>query len=132
MPEIGPDAGGAAMCFLFAEEARMGDVTRLPDNFIGKEDRERLESFGGHTIARGRATRWHWGTDAAGNDAFEIYEGGTDERLAASVSRDRRLSVFLAVNGERHAIGSGDLEHLMAELEQYFVKKHGELPDTPA
>jgi hypothetical protein len=110
----------------------MADVTRLPDNFIGKEDREKLESFGGHTIARGRATRWHWGADAAGNDAFEIHEGGTQERLAASVGRDRRLDVFVAVDGEHRVIGKGDLEHVMAELERYFIKKHGELPDAPA
>ena len=50
----------------------MTEIIKLPENFIGKEDREKMESFGGHEISHGRATRWHWGEDADGDDVFEI------------------------------------------------------------
>lgn len=110
----------------------MSKTITLPDNFIGKEDRERLESFGGHTIAHGRATRWHWDKDASGDDVFEIYRGGADEVLSARVHRDRKQDAFCAEDGEGHSIGSGSLEHVMAEMEQYFIRLHGELPDLPA
>jgi hypothetical protein len=110
----------------------MTEIIRLPDNFIGKEDREKLESFAGHTIARGRATRWHWGKNAAGDDVFEIYTGGADEILTISISRDRQRDEYLASDAAAHPIVTGALEHVFAELEGYFVHLHGEQPDTPA
>jgi len=110
----------------------MTEIIRLPDNFIGKEDREKLESFAGHTIARGRATRWHWAKNAAGNDVFEIYTGGADEILNVSISRDRQRDEYLASDAAGHPIVTGVLEHVFAELEGYFIRLHGEQPDTPA
>ena len=110
----------------------MTEIIRLPDNFIGKEDREKLESFAGHTIARGRATRWHWDKNAAGDDVFEIYTGGADELLAVNISRDRQRDEYLARDAAGHPIVRGVLEHVFAELEEYFVRLHGEPPDTPA
>jgi hypothetical protein len=105
----------------------MSKTYKLPDNFIGKEDRERLESFGGHTIAHGRATRWHWGKDKNGSDVFEIYRGGADEVLGARVHRDKDRDIFFTQDGLGQPIGSGELEHVMAELERYFSRLHGEL-----
>ena len=110
----------------------MTEIIRLPDNFIGKEDREKLESFGGHTIARGRATRWHWGKDADGDDIFEIYPASADNTLAVSISRNRELDAFCARDAAGRSITSGPLEHVFAELEAYFVRVHGEGPDTYA
>jgi len=104
----------------------MSKTYKLPDNFIGKEDRERLESFGGHTIAHGRATRWRWGKNDNGDDVFEIYRGGADESLAARVHRDRERDSFFAQNELSQPIGSGELDHVMAELEEYFSRLHGE------
>lgn len=104
----------------------MSKTYKFPDNVIGKEDRERLESFGGHTIAHGRATRWHWGKDENGGDVFEIYRGGADELLGARVCRDRDRDIFFAQDDLGQPIGSGELEHVMAELEQYFSCLHGE------
>jgi hypothetical protein len=110
----------------------MSEIIRLPDNFIGKEDREKLESFGGHTIARGRATRWHWGRDADGDDIFEIYPGSADNTLAISICRNRELDAFCARDATGLSIASGTLDHVFAELEAYFVRVHGEGPDTYA
>lgn len=110
----------------------MTKTITLPNNFIGKEDKEKLESFGGHTIAHGRATRWHWTKKANGDDVFEIYRGGLDEELAARVIRDRKEDVFFALDGAEGLIVTGTLEHVMAELEMYFSRLHNELPDTPA
>jgi hypothetical protein len=110
----------------------MTRIIRLPDNFIGKEDREKLESFAGHTIARGRATRWHWGRNAAGDDSFEIHTGGADDRLAVKISRDREQDAFCARDAAGFTIVSGALDHVFAQLEDYFIRMHGERPDSPA
>ena len=110
----------------------MTDIINLPSNFIGKEDRERLESFAGHTIAHGRATRWHWDKNAAGDDLFEIYKGGERETLTARISRDRKLDAFRARDARGNLITSGALEHVFAELEAYFSRLHGEGSDMPA
>jgi hypothetical protein len=110
----------------------MTEIIRLPDNFIGKEDREKLESFAGHTIARGRATRWHWGKDAEGDDVFEIYRGSGDITLAVSISRIREQDAFCVRDAAGQSIASGSLEHVFAELEAYFVRLHDEGPDSYA
>lgn len=110
----------------------MTRTIELPDNLIGKEDRARIESFGGHTIARGRATRWHWARSADGDRVFEIYRGGADEVLAARIYRDRKQDVYHACDQDETVIDSGNLEQIMAALEDYFMRLHGELPDAPA
>ena len=92
-----------------------------------------MESFGGHTIAHGRATRWHWDKDSNGDDVFEIYRGGADEVLAARISRNRKMDAFCAHDGIGKLIEAGTLTHVMAELEKYFIRSHGgENPDMPA
>jgi hypothetical protein len=106
----------------------MSEIVQLPENFIGKEDRERLESFGGHTIAHGRATRWHWDRNERGDDVFEIYRGGVEEELAYRLSRDRRNDVFRVHDERGREAASGDLEHVMAELERLLASEHGEFP----
>lgn len=110
----------------------MTKTIRLPDNFIGKEDREKLESFGGHTIGRGRATRWHWTQDANGDDVFEIFRGGVNEESAARICRDREQDAFRACDHWEQDIAAGALEHVLAELELYFKRLHGEDSDIPA
>lgn len=106
----------------------MSDIVQLPENFIGREDRERLESFGGHTIAHGRATRWHWANDGQSGDVFEIYRGGAHEVLAYRVSRDRKQGVFRVHDARERAVLQGDLEHVMAGLEKMLSTEHGESP----
>ncbi|MBS1269215.1 MAG: hypothetical protein MAG794_00162 [Gammaproteobacteria bacterium] len=106
----------------------MRKVITLPENFIGKEDREKLESFGGHTIAHGRATRWHWTSNERGGDVFEIHRGGADEVLAYSLIRDRAHDVFRVYDSRSHEAASGDLEHVMAELDRLLATEHGESP----
>jgi len=109
----------------------MSEIIQLPGNLIGKEDREKLESFAGHTIAHGRATRWHWGTDAHGNDVLEIYRGGAEEELAARLGRDRQRDAFRARDASGGLIAAGALEQVFAELEVYFARLHGEPPGSP-
>ena len=107
----------------------MARIIKLPDNFIGKEDRERLESFGGHEISRGRATRWHWNKDKKGNDIFEIYRGGADEKLVICISRNREHDEFYAKTAKSKLLASGTLDHIMNLLDEYFAKLHGETGD---
>lgn len=106
----------------------MSEVVQLPENFIGKEDRIKLESFGGHTIAHGRATRWHWSTDERGDEVFEIYKGGVDEALAYRLTRDRKRGLFRAHDSRGREAASGELEHVMAKLEHLLASDHGEFP----
>jgi hypothetical protein len=110
----------------------MAEIVRLPDNLIGREDREKLESFAGHTVARGRAVRWRWETDTAGNDIFEIQPGGVDHRSAVRISRNRTQDAYSARDAAGRPIVNGALDHVFAELEAYFVRLHGEGPDSYA
>ena len=107
----------------------MAEIIRLPDNFIGKEDREKLESFAGHTIALGRATRWYWDKNAGGDDQFIICTRGA---VAVIISRERAQDAFCARDPVGVLIARGALEHLFAVLEAHFVNLHNEQPDTPA
>jgi hypothetical protein len=104
----------------------MSEIINLSENIISKKDRKQLASFGGHTIAHGRATRWHWGKAANGDDVFEIFRGGADEVLAICINRDRKADAFYAHDAMGNMVASGELEHVMAELEQYFIQLHGE------
>lgn len=106
----------------------MSEIVRLPENFIGKDDRERLESFGGHTVAHGRATRWHWTADEQGGDVFEIYQGGANEELAYRISRNRKEDVFRVRDGRGRELLSGDLAHVMTKLDEMLSADHGESP----
>ncbi|NOR43662.1 MAG: hypothetical protein GQ572_10030 [Gammaproteobacteria bacterium] len=104
----------------------MSEIIKLEENIINKKDREQLESFGGHTIAHGRATRWHWHKADNGDVVFELFRGGADEVLAVCINRDRKLDAFYAHDAMGNMVSSGKLEHVMAELEQYFVQLHGD------
>jgi hypothetical protein len=96
----------------------MAQVIQLPDNFIGKADREKLESFGAHVIVHGRGTRWHWTKDVGGGDIFEIYRGGATETLIARIRRDRSRDLFRAEDASGGLIVAGTLEHVMAVLDR--------------
>jgi hypothetical protein len=122
----------SATAGVFAAGGKMSKIIKLPANFIGKEDREKLESFGGHTIAHARATRWHWDKDADGNDVFEMYRGGTSEMVFVRINRDRELDAFCARDPAGSLITSGALEHVFTELEKYLVRLYGDAPDPPA
>lgn len=104
----------------------MSEIINLAENIISKKNREQLESFGGHTIAHGRATRWHWHKAANGDVIFEIFRGGTDEVLAVCINRDRKTDAFYANDALGNMVASGELDHVMAELEKYFIQLHGE------
>ena len=110
----------------------MVEITRLAENFIGKDDRERLEAFGGHSIAHGRATRWHWSETVDGSECFEIFAGGADERRVARVTRDRRADLFRVFESDNRELANGTLEQAMAALEAFLRTRHGEPPDLPA
>lgn len=110
----------------------MSEIINLADNIISKEDHEQLSSFAGHTIAHGRATRWHWDKAENGDDVLEIFRGGADEKLAVLISRNRTLDAYYAHDATGNVISAGVLDHVMAELEQYFIELHGESPDTTA
>jgi len=108
----------------------MANIFELPNNFIGKEDRERLESFGGHEISRGRSSRWHWSKDEEDNDQFEIYGGlyggNRNERCLLTIARDRVHDRFIAHGGHGEEIVSGALDHVMALVDNHLAMMHGE------
>lgn len=104
----------------------MSEIINLAENIISKKNRAQLASFGGHTIAHGRATRWHWNKTDNGDDVFEIFRGGADEVLTICINRDRKTDAFYAHDAMGNMVASGELDHVMAELEQYFIQLHGE------
>lgn len=107
-------------------------IIELPGNLIGLEDRKKLESYGGHEISHGRATRFHWGQDAHGDPVFEIYRGGAHEKLASRIGRHRTSDEFYAHTAAGVAIVSGTLDHVMAVLDKKLARDHGETGGTPA
>ena len=102
----------------------MTDIINLPEDFIGKEDERRLESFGGHLIGRGYATRWHWNREHGIDVAFEIFRGGADEALFASIRRDREQDIFCATDAAGRNIGEGTLDHVMAVVDELARDGH--------
>lgn len=106
-------------------------VIVLPDNLIGLEDQESLESFGGHQISHGRATRFHWDEDENEDPVFEIYRGGKNEELVTRIHRNREDDEFEALDPEGKTLVKGSLDHVMAVLEKKFRKLHNE-PPLPA
>lgn len=104
----------------------MSQIIDLPENFISPEDRKRLESYGGHQISRGRATRFDWNKDTEGNPVFDIYRGGAHEELVTRIRRSRKQCAFQAENNLRETIASGTLGYVMAVLEDKFSREHDE------
>lgn len=109
----------------------MAEIIELPPNIIGKDDHKAIESFGGHEISHGRATRFHW--DHANNDdpIFELYRGGADEELVVTIRRSRQKDEFQAADPQGEMIVSGSLDHVMAVLDEKLSREHDE-SDTPA
>lgn len=106
----------------------MPDIVNLPPNFIGKDDEQRLESFGGHLIARGCATRWHWNRERGIDVAFDVFVGGSQERLMFSIVRDRKHDKFVAKNAVGAQIADGTLDHIMAVVDKLARSEHRDEP----
>jgi len=102
----------------------MAEIIQMPDNPISRADKQALESFGAHSIALGRATRFHWGNGRHGDDVFEIYHGGPFEKLAVRINRDREHDMFCARDANGQTLVSGTLDHVLAHLEEYFSDLH--------
>lgn len=103
----------------------MSEVIVLPENLIGKEDRELLSSFAGHQIGLGRATRFHWGSDEHG-DVLELYRGRPAERLLLEIRRDRERDLFLALDPGGRVLAEGKLDHVMVVLDTHLAELHHE------
>jgi len=103
----------------------MSEIVTLPDNFIGKEDEQRLESFGARLISRGWATRWHWNRERGIDVAFEIFTGGASERLIVSIVRNRERDAFLAKDAAGGFVAEGALERVMAVVDKLASSKGG-------
>ncbi len=94
------------------------EIVRLPENFIGKEDQARLESFGAYLIVHGFATRWHW-TRCRGIDvAFELFCGGAHELRLFCIERSRELDAFVLCDGQGRALERGKLDHIMTVVDE--------------
>jgi len=110
----------------------VADIIQLPDNLISRMDRERLESFGGHSIARGRATRWHWYRKADGDEVFEIYRGSKGVDLLARIQRDRAHDIYRVHDLRGDLISTGMLELVLVKLDSYLARLHHKDPGPAA
>ncbi|MFC7048342.1 hypothetical protein [Emcibacter nanhaiensis] len=104
----------------------MADIIKLPDNLISNDDRQKLESYGAHEIARGRATRFHWTESEQGDPLFEIYRGGAVEELVLQIGRHREQDEYYALDPSGQDLTSGSLDHVMAQLDRKLAWDHGE------
>lgn len=104
--------------FLQKEDVVTDEIVRLPDNFIGKDDQARLESFGAYLIVHGLATRWHWTRRRGIDVAFDIFRGGADETRMFSIERSRARDAFLVRDDAGNALERGKLDHIMAFINQ--------------
>ena len=59
---------------------------------------------------------------------FDIFRGGPDEVLIVCISHDRKMDAYYAHDASGNMVVVGELEHVMAELEKYFIQLHGESP----
>ena len=108
----------------------MTEIIELPDNPMTPHDLRALESWGGHEISHGRATRFHWDKNENGDPVFELYKGGANEVLAMRIYRDRENHVYCVDNAAGRTIITGSIDHIMAETDQILAEDHGE--DWPA
>ena len=111
-----------------ARDAAMPDIVNLPPNFIGKDDEQRLESFGAHLIAHGWATRWRWNREHGIDVAFDLFIGGAQERLFVSISRDSGHDKFIAQNARGGVLDDGPLDHVMAVVDKLARAAHRDEP----
>jgi len=102
-----------------------GTIVELPDDFIGKEDELRIESFGSHLIAHGYATRWHWRREHGVDVAFELFRGGPDEEFLLAIKRDRAKDLFYALDAAGNRIEEGKLDHVMAVVDALVRTERG-------
>lgn len=105
------------------------NVVRLPNDFIGKAEEVKLESFGAHLIAHGAATRWHWRRSNGFDVEFEVFRGGSDEELLVRISRDKSRSTFHAVDASGGRVAQGSLEHVMTVVDSIA---RSDRPEPPA
>lgn len=106
-----------------------GKIVELPSDFIGREDELKLESFGGHLIARGCASRWHWNRKHGVDVAFELFRGGAEESPLVTIKRDRAKDVFYVLDASGRRLEEGKLEHVMSFVDERARSRRG---DTPA
>lgn len=105
-----------------------GKIVELPDDFIGKEDEARIESFGAHLIAHGCATRWHWNREHGVDVGFELFRGGPDEELLFAIKRDRANDVFYVLDAAGKRVEEGKLDHIMAVVDALARAGRGDGP----
>lgn len=91
-------------------------IVELPDNFIGRQDRKRLESFGAHLITCGHAVRWRWNRERDMDTAFEIFFGAAHEELPFCIRRDRKKRVFYVTDAQGKRLDEGTLTHIMTAI----------------
>lgn len=107
----------------------MAEIIHLPENIISKNDRNALESFAAHSIARGLVVRWHWArNNNNGDEIFQLFSGPKQEDLIINISRDSELDAFCATDDTGKIITFGPLTHLFSELEEYLVMLQGIIP----
>jgi hypothetical protein len=103
-------------------------IVQLPRDFIGKDDEQKLESWGAHLLARGRATRWKWTREHGFDVAFEIFIGGVDEMLAFSIRRDQRNDIFYVTDRKGRIMDNGRLDRIMATVDIFAQQLQGDQP----
>lgn len=104
-------------------------IVSLPTDFIGKEDEQRLESFGAYLISHGLATRWQWRRENGIDTGFEILQGTQGDELVCTIRRDARRDTWYVADPDGGTVDEGELEQLMAFVDE---RLKGPPPRAPA
>ncbi len=92
----------------------MSDFYDLPDNFIGKKDKQKLERFGNHEVAQGVAQHWQWKKSIDGADVFHLYSRYEGNVPLVKITRDRANNRFVAKFHPQSGHLSGRLDDVLA------------------
>lgn len=103
-------------------------IVNLPDDFIGKEDEQKLESYGAHLVGLGYATRYHWKRQDGIIVAFEVYRGGVDEEFLFAIKRDSEGDYYYVEDTSAAEAGRGTLEHVMVVGDELAHVVRGDSP----
>jgi hypothetical protein len=99
-------------------------IIALPENFIGKHDQVRLESFAARLVARGFAARWHWDRERGVDTALRVFKGRADAQPMFCFQRNCRDHTFFARDASGRLIAEGALPHVLTIVDK-FAKTQG-------
>lgn len=94
-------------------------IVVLADGSMTRADRQRLESFASHLVARGCAARWSWHGRSGHDMTLQLYKGRGDSDPMVYFRRSRAKRAFCARDAAGRVIAQGDLPHVLTVVDRF-------------